>query len=548
MDKKPIQNLPNSRNLLQNKYLTNEDVLSVDETFLGPIGLTFLINVSSRMILGYILCNTTYCNLEPADLIDLIEQLLREKKRAGYPSIHTLHGDKSPLYTDKKFKSLLATNNIGFSWAVGASFQNQISESYNNVLKRNVCKIILEEYTNTELKALNATLPLNLARLSRNRKPSSSEFRKLFFSFDRVKAQMFTAIPKAIEMNNEADHPLFGSSKRKIEKILRNAKRPSELFPELTLVAPGTSEGDKFIKDIMAETKEPSEKLEPTFVLPEIVEETTTENFIEQLKEANRDTNTEVIDSIVAAVQILSDQNQTQTQYLEEQLEYLTEQARITQAEKEAARERKEKRARATQDRKRNAVREDHLEAALVLAKHENPYIEARNKCALVLLYVTGLRSSEILFIKVRTLKDLFQDGLISVDRKKKGAKGKSAILTKSGKNLLAKHRQSFEFLFAFKNDENCYVFTPSNKNKPLSRETLQRDLNKILTGLEIQYPGLHFRTHSMRAGYITNLWRKGFDVNTIRQVIGHKSISITQTYIEDVDSSELQRIISECD
>jgi site-specific recombinase XerD len=48
-----------------------------------------------------------------------------------------------------------------------------------------------------------------------------------------------------------------------------------------------------------------------------------------------------------------------------------------------------------------------------------------------------------------------------------------------------------------------------------------------------------------MRSGYITKLWRNGFDINKIRQAIGHKSIGITQGYIEDMDEAELQMELS---
>ena len=113
-----------TKNLLENQYLTFNDVLSLDETFLDDVSLIFLINITSNMILGSIITKTNSVNnLTAADLVELIDELIYQKKRGGYPCFVILHGDKSPLYLSSSFVNLLTEYNIKFSCALGKCFQ-----------------------------------------------------------------------------------------------------------------------------------------------------------------------------------------------------------------------------------------------------------------------------------------------------------------------------------------------------------------------------------------------------------------------------------------
>lgn len=550
-------------NLLQNQYLSFDDVLSLDETFLGDISLIFLVNVTSGMILGQVISDKSKtADLTSDDLIELIDDLIYEKKRGGYPCFQVLHGDKSPLYSCKSFINLLSEYNIRFSYSVGGSFQNQISETYNNVVKRHVCMIILGEFSRSEIRALNNSLPKELAQKRRSAKANSKEFRKKFFKLEYVKNRLFTVIPEAIELSNESKHTLFDpSSRREIEKIIRDAKRPSARSRELRLATRGTDAGNEFVSEVVEARNRAIQNKEGIYVpskpiiIPEVLpgdENQTPESFIEQLRQANQESNLEVLNTIVKAVEILGSQSQAQTESLKAdnielraKINYLTEQAKIAADEKETARLRKEKRARANRDRRRDAIQDVHFYAALELAKHPNKYKEARNRCALTLLFITGLRSSELRFITVKLVKELFQNGTMGVDRCKRGVRNKPATLTKTGRKTLSTYHEDFETVFRHKIGDDSYFFTAIGGNKPLARETIQRDLNTILSQLKTQFPGLYFRTHSFRSGYITRLWRNGFDINKIRQAIGHKSIIVTQGYIEDMDEAELQKEIS---
>ena len=112
---------------------------------------------------------------------------------------------------------------------------------------------------------------------------------------------------------------------------------------------------------------------------------------------------------------------------------------------RETAKLRKEKRARANRNRRRDAIQDVHFYAALEMAKHPNKYKEARSRCALVLLFITGLRSSELRFITVKLVKELFQNGTMGVDQCKRGVRNKPATLTKTGRKTLSTYHESYQ-------------------------------------------------------------------------------------------------------
>ena len=43
--------------------------------------------------------------------------------------------------------------------------------------------------------------------------------------------------------------------------------------------------------------------------------------------------------------------------------------------------------------------------------------------------------------------------------------------------------------------------------------------------------------THSFRAGYITQLFRDGVDLETVRRSVGHSSLEVTRGYLTEPDA-----------
>ena len=69
--------------------------------------------------------------------------------------------------------------------------------------------------------------------------------------------------------------------------------------------------------------------------------------------------------------------------------------------------------------------------------------------------------------------------------------------------------KKDFELLFLMKNKDS-YVFTSeSNYNKMLSRETITKDVNRVMSSVSKSLPNqLKITSHSFRIGYISKLWK----------------------------------------
>ena len=196
---------------------------------------------------------------------------------------------------------------------------------------------------------------------------------------------------------------------------------------------------------------------------------------------------------------------------------------------------------------------------AFLEKKKWNNLTKSRLRLAMVLLVVTGVRISEIRFIKVSQIVTLFEKGYLRVNLSKGGHK---IFLTKEGQTLVSTYRFDFMnlmFLLGFlqelptrRNLGNLepavlefYLFS-ANSSKgqtPLSRSFFTRQMNEVLTQTpELLERGIQLTSHSFRRGYITALWKETKDLEFVRQVIAHKQIGTTSLYVKVLSDEERQR------
>ena len=112
--------------------------------------------------------------------------------------------------------------------------------------------------------------------------------------------------------------------------------------------------------------------------------------------------------------------------------------AELNQIKKERQEKEIRKQARASRKRlpKRDPMtRESSKE--LIKAAEGPTYINLRTRIALCILAVTGVRINELLPLKVRQLKTLFEENWIAIDRSKRGPSNHKAFLTKEGKKIM---------------------------------------------------------------------------------------------------------------
>lgn len=134
------------------------------------------------------------------------------------------------------------------------------------------------------------------------------------------------------------------------------------------------------------------------------------------------------------------------------------------------------------------------------------------------MLTVTGIRINELLPVKVGQLQILLEAHWIGIDRSKRGPANHKAFLTREGKKVVEEKRNDFNFLFLIKAMDS-YIFTSElNHTKMLSRETITRDVNKIMRSVSKSLPNQpNITGYSFRVGYISQLWKDTNDSEFVK-------------------------------
>lgn len=161
--------------------------------------------------------------------------------------------------------------------------------------------------------------------------------------------------------------------------------------------------------------------------------------------------------------------------------------------------------------------------AELIKAAEGPTYLNVRLRLALCLLAVTGIRINELLPLKVNQLETLFKENWIAINRSKRGLSNHKAFLSKEGKKISQDRKKDFELIFLMK-QSNSYVFTSeSTPDQILSRETITKDVNRIMRSISNQLSDKpNITSYSFRIGYITQLWKDSKDIEFVKQTIGH--------------------------
>ena len=148
-------------------------------------------------------------------------------------------------------------------------------------------------------------------------------------------------------------------------------------------------------------------------------------------------------------------------------------------------------------------------------------YIGIRDKTILELLYLTGIRRSELIEIKKSDL-DLEQKLLKVLG---KGKKQRLIPLTNTLKEILTSYLVSLDE--EFDKEEAPYLFL-TKKGKKLYPKLVyllvKNNLSQI-TSIEQRSP------HVLRHSFATHLSNNGAELNAIKELLGHSNLSATQVY-----------------
>lgn len=140
-----------------------------------------------------------------------------------------------------------------------------------------------------------------------------------------------------------------------------------------------------------------------------------------------------------------------------------------------------------------------------------------KHKIGFRLMYMSGLRVNEVVTIK----KHDFKLKELTVRVRGKGEKDRYTILNKELAIDLKK-------MISKSDKNNPYLF--QNKKTHLTIRTFQERLNKAKKDAKLTKK---FTCHSLRHSFAINLVNRGIDIDIVRQLLGHSTISTTQIYLK---------------
>lgn len=534
-----------TKNILKNRYVTDGNIWTIDETIFNKNTKLFLIvNIKTRAIIGY----STYKNhLTEEILIELYEEIF-SNNALNNPII--IHSDNEPIFKSQSLLDFLSSKQVKVSFTLANKNQNQVSESINERIKTLVTKKLITQ-DNKLLRNWRKTLPNKYKYLKITAKSRNVEFRKLLFNSEFFEQNKIKAITHAISEYNQAD---FISGITRQEAEYYNNKLETKAFQDIQLVKSDDLIAPKIKKENQKSIKEV--ELHLSNILSSGISESEKISKIASLVVRTQSETNELLKRGFGGLalqnsQLLTDNQQLNDRLtiLQEQLEIITEELSAKKEQEKIIQDKKIKRKNRQRLPKREPITTDIYNFLIDQTEtmdYQNRYISARLRLALALLAITGIRISELLPLKMVQIKTLFSESWIAIDRSKRGPASHKAFLTREGIKLIRDRGKDFEFLLNFKN-ENSYIFTAEYSDKPLERESFTNLINQFLKRsakeMAVQ-PNLS--SHSFRIGFITKLWRNTSDIEFVKQTVGHAKITTTSLYIEHLSDDERKRRIKD--
>jgi len=160
-------------------------------------------------------------------------------------------------------------------------------------------------------------------------------------------------------------------------------------------------------------------------------------------------------------------------------------------------------------------IEEDQIASLLNEVQFEKGFVGQRNKLIIELFYVTGIRLSELINIKISDVD--FNNQSIKV----LGKRNKERIIPLSSQVVNDLN------IFIENNQKNKYLFTNLEGEK-LYNKLVYRLVNKYIgeiSSVNKKSP------HILRHTFATHMLNNGADINAIKELLGHANLSATQVY-----------------
>ena len=160
-------------------------------------------------------------------------------------------------------------------------------------------------------------------------------------------------------------------------------------------------------------------------------------------------------------------------------------------------------------------IEEKKIQYLLDEIKFPNDFNGQRDKLIIELFYFTGIRLSELIELKIKSID--FINGSVKVV----GKRNKERVIP-----LLPDLLQKIKIYIQNQNPKN-YLFT-TNKFKKLYTKLVYRIVRKyigFISSSDKKSP------HILRHTFATHMLNNGADINAIKELLGHSNLSATQIY-----------------
>ncbi len=158
-------------------------------------------------------------------------------------------------------------------------------------------------------------------------------------------------------------------------------------------------------------------------------------------------------------------------------------------------------------------------EVIAIISSIQNP----KHRAEIALLYSSGIRVSELCRLHCNDIRMSTKSIYISVS---KNRSDRYAILSEKALQHLIAYIRS-EYPHAQKTD---WLFPGQKAGEHISTQSVYETFRKQLAALGMQDKG--YTLHSLRHAFGLHLYDAGVDIMTIKEAMGHKSLSSTAVYL----------------
>lgn len=158
-------------------------------------------------------------------------------------------------------------------------------------------------------------------------------------------------------------------------------------------------------------------------------------------------------------------------------------------------------------------------------------FLGKRDALILELLYSTGVRVSELVNIKLKDV-DLIENKILILG---KGNKERYVLFGRKAKQKISDYLES-------RNDMTSDYLIINRYGKNITDRAIRKMLDKILLEASLSYK---ISPHTLRHTFATHMLDSGANIEIVKELLGHESLSTTQIYTH-VTNESLKRVYDE--